>query len=226
VDLARSAQADQLKGLRPIDIPLNVEVYCADGAAGGRSTVVIVDRASRQVTHFVVKAPENEYLVPIEAITASSAVRIDLRWTLDELGRAQSFVKEVPADEEHLAMMADAMAGGSVLGPYTTPDAAYMVQALSEATMEEEQVTANEVAIHEDARIEATDGDVGKVDELLVDPDTNKVSHLVLRKGRLWNKRDVMIPLEQVDHVEGDVIHLKLDKKAIEALPSAPAPKK
>lgn len=208
-----------------MDIPLNVEVYCSDIPAG-RSTAIIVERTSRQVTHFVVKTPEGEYLVPIEAIARSSAVKIELRWTFEELTRAESFVKEVPADDEHLAMMADAMAGGSVLGPYTSPDAAYMVQALSDATMEEEQVPANEVAIHEDARVEATDGDVGKVDELLVDPDTNKVSHLVLRKGRLWNKRDVLIPLDQVDHVEGDVIYLKLDKKALEQLPAAPAPKK
>jgi len=208
-----------------MDIPLNVEVYCSDGACG-KSTVIIVERASRRVSHFVVETPENEYLVPIEAIVASTSVRIDLRWTLEELSHAESFVKEVPADEEHLAMMADAMTSSSVFGPYSSPDAAYVVQALSDATMEEEQVGVNEVAIHRDARIEATDGDVGKVDELIIDPETNKVSHLVLRKGRLWSKRDVTIPLEAVDHVAGDVIYLRLDKKAIEQLPAAPAPNK
>jgi sporulation protein YlmC with PRC-barrel domain len=208
-----------------MDVPLNVAVYCADGACG-RSTVIIVDRATRQVTHFVVKATENEYLVPIEAIAESSSVRINLRWTLEELSHAEPFVKEVPADEEHMAMIADAMTSSSVFGPYTSPDAAYMVSALADATMEEEQVAPGDVAIHQDARVEATDGDVGKVDELIIDPETNRVSHLVLRKGHFWGKQDITIPLDQVDHVADDVVYLKLDKKAIERLPSAPAPKK
>ena len=208
-----------------MDIPLNVEVYCSDGACG-RSTVVVVDRATRQVTHFVVTTADREYLVPVDAIVKSSGVRIDLTWSHEQLTHAEPFVVEVPADEEHLALLADSMAGANVLGPYTSADAAYMVGALSNATMEQEQIPANEVAIHQDSRVEATDGDVGEVDELIIDPATNEVSHLILRKGHFWGKRDISIPLNQVDHVEGDVIYLKLDKKAVEQLPSAPAPKK
>ncbi len=174
----------------------------------------------------MVAVEELELRVPVEAIASSSAVRIDLSWTCAQLAGAEPFVIEVPADEEQLARLADSMAGANVMGPYTSPDAAYMVEALSNATMEQEQVGLNELAIHQDARVEAADGDVGKVEELIIEPATGVVSHLVLRKGHFWGKRDVTIPLEQVDHVEGDVVYLKLDKKAIEQLPAVPAPKK
>ncbi len=38
----------------PINIPLNVDVYCSDGMCG-RSSQVIVDPVNKQVTHLVVK---------------------------------------------------------------------------------------------------------------------------------------------------------------------------
>ena len=134
-----------------MDIPLNVQVFCSDGP-GGRSTAIVVDRPTRKVTHFVVAVEELELRVPVEAIASSSAVRIDLSWTCAQLAGAEPFVIEVPADEEQLARLADSMAGANVMGPYTSPDAAYMVEALSNATMEQEQVGLNELAIHQDDR--------------------------------------------------------------------------
>ena len=153
-------------------------------------------------------------------------VRIRLSWSLAELHQAESFVQEVPADEEHMDMMSNAMVGSSVFGPYTSPDAAYMVEALADATMEQEQVPDNELAIHQDARVEATDGTAGIVDEFIIDPETNKISHLVLRKGHFWGDRDITVPVNQIDRVEDDVVYLKMDKKAIGHLPAVRAPKK
>ncbi len=207
-----------------MDVPLNVEVRCTDGACG-RSSAIIVNRLTRRVSSFVVQDGPAEYIVPIDAVAESSATGISLCWSRERLTQADPFVKEMPASEEQLEILGDAMAGSSVLGPYTSPDAAYMVESLSNATVPEEQVGPNELAIHRDARVAARDGDVGQVDELIVDPETSAISHLVLRTGHFWGKRDVAIPLEQVDHVEDDVIYLKLDKKAIEQLPAARAPK-
>jgi len=208
-----------------MDVPLDVEVHCSDGARG-RSTVIIVDPKTEQVTHFVVEAQGIEYLVPIDIITESSPSRIQLRWSGDELTRAEPFVKEVPADEERLEILAGGMTGSSVLGPYTSPDAAYMVETLAAATMQEEQVPHSELALHREARVEATDGGVGQVDEFLIDPQTKRISHLVLRKGHFWGKRDVTIPVDQIDRVEAEVVYLKLDKAAVGQLNSVPAPKK
>ena len=208
-----------------MNVPLDVEVHCSDGARG-RSTAIIVDPKTEQVTHFVVEAEGIEYLVPIDVIAESSPSLIQLRWSGDGLARAEPFVKEVPADEERLEILAAGMSGPSVMGPLTSPDAGYVAERLGDATMQEEQVPQSEVAIHREARVEATDGDVGQVDEFLIDPQTKRISHLVLRKGHFWGKRDVTVPVDQIDRIETEVVYLKLDKAAVGQLTGVPAPKK
>lgn len=207
-----------------MDVPLDVDVYCTDGK-GGRSTAIIVERAERQVTHFAVGSDTGAYLVPVSAIAESTPTRITLKWSRAELAQAEPFVVEVPATPEEMEIMASSMTQSGVLGPYTTADAAYMANYLAEATVPEEQVKPGAVAIHVDDEVQATDGRAGRVDELLIDA-TGHVTHLVLRTGHLWGKRDVFVPLELVDHAADDVIYLKLDKRAIEQLPAVTAPKK
>jgi sporulation protein YlmC with PRC-barrel domain len=72
------------------------------------------------------------------------------------------------------------------------------------------------------ARVEATDGHVGRVDEFLIDPESEHITHLVMREGHLWGQRDVTIPISKVDRMEEDTVYLKLDKGSVEALPTIP----
>ena len=53
-----------------MDIPLNVQVQCADGLCG-RSTYVIVNPVTQRVTHIVVEGqrfPHTEHLIPLELV--------------------------------------------------------------------------------------------------------------------------------------------------------------
>ena len=84
------------------------------------------------------------------------------------------------------------------------------------------QIPADELAIHRGTQVEARDGHIGQVSEFLVNPTTGHITHLVLKEGILWNKKAVTIPAAQVDRIEQDTVYLKLDKKAVEALPSIP----
>lgn len=72
------------------------------------------------------------------------------------------------------------------------------------------------------AAVQATDGPVGTVGELLLDPETGKPTHFALQ-GR-WQRRaqEISLPLSAVDRVEGETVCLKLDKKAVEQLPAIP----
>ncbi len=76
--------------------------------------------------------------------------------------------------------------------------------------------------MHRGARVEATDGYVGKVDEFVVNPENGHITHLVMREGHLWGKKDVIIPLSAMGETRGDTVFLKLDKAQIEALPTFP----
>jgi sporulation protein YlmC with PRC-barrel domain len=63
---------------------------------------------------------------------------------------------------------------------------------------------------------------VGRVDEFLVDPRNEHITHLIMREGHLWGQKDVSIPLSAIGHIEEDTVHLKLSKSEIEALPAIP----
>jgi uncharacterized membrane protein len=63
---------------------------------------------------------------------------------------------------------------------------------------------------------------VGEVGELLIDPETRQISHFLLMKGHLWGKKEIAIAVSEIERGDQDTIYLKLDKAAIEKLPSLP----
>jgi sporulation protein YlmC with PRC-barrel domain len=85
-----------------------------------------------------------------------------------------------------------------------------------------ESSPTDELEIRRSARVEAVDGHVGRVDEFLINPSNDQITHLVMREGHLWGKKDVTIPVSQIDHYEDNTVYLKLTKEDIEKLPSIP----
>jgi sporulation protein YlmC with PRC-barrel domain len=198
-----------------VDIPVGAEVRCADGPCG-RSAYVIVNPTTQQVTHLVVKGPElapTQRLVPIELIVESTPQLILLRCTRDKLAAMESFIEYeyVPGVEPFFTYAADEY----LMWPYVIPETTL-------APMEHERIPPGELAVRRGARVEATDGPVGQVDEFLVDPPSGHITHLILRKGHLWGQKDVTIPVSQIARIEANIVHLKLDKHSIEALPAIP----
>ena len=76
------------------------------------------------------------------------------------------------------------------------------------------------------AKVRASDGQIGVVGGLISDESGKTVTHLILQEGHVWGKKEVALPLAAVDRVEGDTVYLKLDKKAIEQLPMLPHKRK
>ena len=72
------------------------------------------------------------------------------------------------------------------------------------------------------AQVNATDGNVGQVEELIREEGSDEISYLILQEGHLWGKKEVVLPVAVVEKVEGDTVFLKLDKDGIERLPAYP----
>ena len=53
-----------------------------------------------------------------------------------------------------------------------------------------------------------------------VDPGDHRVTHVLLREGHLWGRKEVAIPVSAVTKVENG-IWLNLTKKQVEDLPPA-----
>ncbi|MBU0735010.1 MAG: PRC-barrel domain-containing protein, partial [Proteobacteria bacterium] len=84
--------------------------------------------------------------------------------------------------------------------------------------VEHEAVPAGGLVVHKGAGGFATDGHVGRVDEFLVEKKSGRITHLIMLEGHLWGKREISIPVSQVDHYEDGKIYLKIDKRGVEGL--------
>ncbi len=207
-ELTRLATRYALQGRNDklMEIPINAEVQCKDGVCG-RSTYVIVDPATRQITHVIVKLanwPHTERLVPIELVMNSGTDSLELDCTYGHLITLKHFVDTHYVRELH--------------SNPASPGAPPMSMLVSK---EFYRIPDGELAVRKGVQVEATDGAIGRVDEFVIDPVTDRITHLVVRTRHLWNQQDVTVPVSVIDRIEADVVRLKLDKHALkESLPT------
>lgn len=199
------------------NIPIGADVECADGPCG-KSVTVIVNPATSKVTYVVVQERASldaqERLVPVDQIVEATSYLIRLRCSCDDLADMEPFV-----ERRFIEGMMDDPAywygvGDMYLEPYATP----MIPPYEEV----EHIPPGQLAIYRGTRVEAKDGHVGVVGELVLDPASEQITHLVLEEGHLWGKKEITLPLSAIDRVEADAVHLKLDKQAVEQLPTLP----
>lgn len=199
-----------------MEIPIDVGVNCKDGPAG-HTAAVVIDPTSKQVTHIVVRGKGSligEFLVPIDVVDKSSAHEITLHWDLAQLAEAPRFDKAVFTGDGTLA--------GGLVWPYAGVSDINFGAPMPAAFIQLEEVPENSMAVHVGAHVHATDGNVGTVDEFIIDRETSVITHIVLKHGHLWGKRNISVPVHEIDHVADDIVYLKLDKAAVEDLPDQP----
>ena len=68
-------------------------------------------------------------------------------------------------------------------------------------------------------RVHATDGDIGRVQGLIIDPSDHHVTHVLLQEGHLWGKKEVAIPMGSVKEVDAEGVHLDLSGDEVKDLP-------
>jgi sporulation protein YlmC with PRC-barrel domain len=200
-----------------MDLPINAEVHCPDKLCGHLSHIIL-NPVSDKVTYVVVKSnkpPHNEYLVPVEMIIETSPNCIKLECSSDRLENMQEFleVEYVPIEVTRY------ISGAYLTLPYAVPEKELVMK-------KHEQIPAGELAIRRGAAVIAQDGHVGRVDEFLIDPSSEHITHLILREGHLWGQKDVVIPLSLIDRIEDDAVYLKGTKDFIGSLPSIPVKRK
>jgi sporulation protein YlmC with PRC-barrel domain len=198
-----------------MDIPIGADVQCTDGP-GGRSTYVVLNPVTGRVTHVVVKPdsfPRLERLVPVEMVAETSPDQIHLACNQQELHGLESFIETefVPGEFPYAAYELDEFR----LWPYVLPDDELV-------PVEHERVPPGELAVRRGSHVRATDGDVGRVDEFLVDRETEQITHLVLREGHLWGQKDVLIPVSGIGQIDEDRVYLTLSKAEVANLPTIP----
>jgi sporulation protein YlmC with PRC-barrel domain len=198
-------------------LEIGSDAHGSDGLLG-EVRCLVVDPAAGTVTHIVVE-PKGRLglarLVPLDIVDASSG-EIRLSCTGEE------FQNLAPAEET----LAEFVIGYDVpvqVLPAGWRDAGGPVVHGDDVPRIPEKETIDivppgEVEEGGGDRVHATDGDIGQLRGVRIDPDSHRITDVLLREGHLWGRKDVAIPFSAVAGFS-DGIRLRITKQEIEDLP-------
>ena len=193
-----------------VPFTIGVPARCSDGICG-RVTQVVVDPIKDVVTHLIVEPQHREglgRLVPIDRAEAGAEeVRINCtRAELETLERAEE-TRFLPGVEGSFGYEPEEVQlwpyyGGNTTVPVTV-----------------DTLPAGEVGVRRGEEVHATDGRIGEVEGLIVDPRNHHVTHLLLKEGHLFGRKEVAIPIASVKAVDDTGVSLSVSKGEVEELP-------
>jgi len=205
------------------EFTIGSDVSCSDGSCGELKRVVI-DPVAKALTHLVVE-PKNGAaegrLVPMDLVDSAgeeirltcSTAEFDALESAEETKFLSGASGQWAYRPEHMLFwpyyglgmggMGMGMGMGMGAGPLTVT---------------RDRVPVGEVAVRRGEHVHATDGAIGRVQGLIVDPADHHVTHVLLDEGHLWGKKEVAIPIGAVTGVE-DGVRLSLSKDEVADLP-------
>jgi len=186
---------------------------CRDGECGEVIRVVI-DPVARKVTHLVIEPSHRQglgRLVPLELVQASDD-DVTLRCTLREFEQL-----EIVEETNYLP-------GTFGYQGYNSADVLPLpFYALNTSGMTlpvtYDKLPLGEVAVRRNVPVHATDGEIGKVQGIVIDSSDDHVTHVLLQEGHLWGREEVAIPISAVIDFEPD-IQLNITKQNVRDLPA------
>ena len=187
---------------------IGAKVSCADGVCG-EVIRVVVDPASSVATHLAVRPTHHralDRLVPLDLVEATEGGELHLSCT------AADFDKLDAAEEVHV------MPGNIGLPTNRRRLPLQFFMPSPHSTFASESVPYGEVDLRHGDKVRATDGEIGHVEGLLVDPSDHQVTHVLLQEGHLWGRKQVAIPIDVVKKFDGGV-DVSLTKQQVHDLP-------
>jgi hypothetical protein len=192
---------------RSMEFNFGSTVACSDGV-GGELRRVIVEPNDRRATHLVVG--------PRHWTGMGRLVPMDLVETGGEEPRLRCSTTELEALKEADEVLFLPGAGGQwgfgfglggIGAGYAGPQAFLS-----------DRVPAGEIEMERGDPVLATDGEIGRVQGLVVDASNHGVLQILLAEGHLWGQKRVLIPISAVSTVK-DGVHLNLTKDQVRDLP-------
>ncbi|HXW47048.1 MAG TPA: PRC-barrel domain-containing protein [Streptosporangiaceae bacterium] len=205
---------------------IGASARCTDEDCG-QVIRVIIDPAGRTITHLVV-GPRHEHghhidrLVPVglAEVTADGIRLACTKAEFDKLDPAEE--TQVIEDTEYPdhappGKWFEGVSGVRTEGEGWDRGGSHGRQ---RRTVTDDSVPAGEVQVRRGEHVHATDGEIGLVEGLVIDPDDHQVTHVLLQEGHLWGRKEVAIPITAVTGVEAG-IRLNLSKQQVGELPPA-----
>jgi len=188
------------------EFTIGARASCSDGPCG-EVRRIIIDPATGTVTHLVIEhkhGHEPGRLVPLDLVDATAG-EVRLRCSIAEFSGLD------PAEERDVVE-------GRGAGIETAPGGAPMGIPHPARVTVEDVVPMGEAEVSPGDHVHALDGEIGEVQGFLVDPDDHHVTHVLLKEGHLWERKEVAIPVSAVTGTtEG--VQLNITRKQVEDLP-------
>ncbi len=185
------------------------DATCTDGVCG-EVTRVVVDPIAQTVTHLVVEPKHRQglgRLVPLDLVDLSTG-EVQLACTTAEVEKLD------PAEEIHFLPGSVGYSGysaGQVLSwPYFGGN--FPVPIVNDT------LPLGDVAVRRGESVRATDGHIGRVQGLVINPRDHHVTHVLLEEGHPWARKEVAIPIGAVV-VDQDGVSVNLTKQEVHDLP-------
>ncbi len=207
-----------------LDIKIGSAVQCRDGRAG-RVIKLVVAPGSKRVTHLVVERGlllRRDVVVPIERAVRTDGETVELDMSADDLNSLPEYaeVDFVQPDTTLAASYGHPREETLVSLRSYTPTGLPLVSSWSGLVQVHTHTGVPEEAtpLGRGTRVSCRDGRMGRLDHVLLDPESGAVRALVVRKGHLLTK-DVIVPADWIETVTEEEIVLAADRALLEKLP-------
>jgi sporulation protein YlmC with PRC-barrel domain len=194
---------------------IGARASCTDGHCGEVRRLVF-DPATETVTHLVISPrlrKEAARLVPVRLVESTDG-EIRLRCTraeFDRLDHAEEGNLVTGAEPPTIPPMGT-LIGGQGWGVGLEPGAWKHTRIL------EDVIPVGEDQVSPGDSVHAVDGEIGRVRGFIVNPGDDRVTHVLLREGHLWGRKEVAIPVSAVTGTK-DGIRLNLTREQVGELP-------
>lgn len=205
-----------------MEIPIKAQVTCTDGLCG-KLICILINPVTDQITHLVVKeneGAEREFMVPVDLIKSTSNQRIFLLCSKTGLEKLESFTKTEFVEETMPSVYASYSEpygiGTHFLWPYVSPEKTLRI------AVDQPQIPAGEIVMKRGAHVKALDGVIGQIDEFMVNPENDHITHLVMHRNHIWGHQEIAIPVSAIKEAYKDVVALNISKHEVKSLPALP----
>ena len=208
-----------------------VDIYSWEDEKVGELKHVVIDPGTDEITHLVAEKgflmPEDK-LIPISLVMESTDERIKLYafegsfedfddFIEVEFVRSEKTRSDMIAEDEDtdfVPLIAYPPAG--TLGMGYTPMIYYPEEQKKAAV---KNIPAGTQNIPEGTEVVGLNGErVGNIEEMVVEPQTDQVTHFVISKGILFSE-DKLVPSTWVKRYDDDQVKLLVDSNIVEQLP-------
>lgn len=204
------------------------EVYSSSGERIGTLKRVVIDPATREVSHLVIEKGllfASDKIIPIDQVNPENEEMIILRSSGQELEEFENF------EEEHYVNVdATEYPEGEVEPTYWYPPVNYAwwrtgTQMFSPpmplyTVRSTQNIPEGTVALEEGARVMSADNQqVGQIEQLIVDSQDHRVTHFVVGEGLLFKERK-LIPITWISTLGEQQVHLSVNARTLERLPA------